>query len=119
MSSSLRLAREFCGLGVSFLLATAAIKRAVWTIFCLRTRFIDGQIATIYLMAFQCSNGRLAFVPISHGDKCEPARLATHAISHEMNICDSAMGRKQLAQFGFTGRERKITNVQFHIQLRR
>jgi hypothetical protein len=97
------------------LLATVAIKRTVWAIFGLGTRFVDGQVATIYFMAFQSSNRCLAFVAISHRDKCESTGLAAHAIGHQMNISDGAMGCKQFAKLGFAGGERKITNVQFHM----
>jgi hypothetical protein len=65
-------------------------------------------------MTFQRTNGRLAFVAISHGDKSESTGFTTHAIGYYMDVSDGAMGREKFAQFGFGGGERKITYVQFH-----
>ena len=56
-----------------------------------RTRLIDRQIAAVYQLAFQRIDSCLAFVTISHGDKCESTGLAAHAIGYNVNVSDGAV----------------------------
>ena len=77
----------------------------------LRTGLIDGQIATVYRLAFQCTNSSLAFVTISHGDKCKSTGLTAHPIGYQVHVSDSAVRSEEVAQLAFASGEREITYV--------
>jgi hypothetical protein len=91
-------------------LATAR-KRTVWLMLRLRTGLIDGQIATVYRLAFQCTDGSLTFVTISHGDKSKSTGLTTHPIGYQVHVSDGTVRSEEVAQFAFASGEREITYV--------
>lgn len=76
-----------------------------------RTRLIDGQIATIYRLAFQSIDSSLAFVTISHRDKCKSTGLTTHPIGYQVHVSDGTVRSEEVAQFAFASGEREITYV--------
>lgn len=91
-------------------LATAR-KRTIWRLLRLRTGLIDGQIATVYRLAFQCTDSSLTFVTISHGDKSKSTGLTTHSIGYQVHVSDGAVRSEEVAQFAFVSGEREITYV--------
>jgi hypothetical protein len=91
-------------------LATAR-KRTVRLMLRLGTGLIDGQIATVYRLAFQCTDSSLTLVTISHGDKAKSTGLTTHPISYQVHVSDGTMRSEEVAQFVFASGEREITYV--------
>jgi len=63
----------------------------------LRTRLINRQIAPVYQLASQRIDSCLAFVTISHADKCESTGLTAHAIGYQVHVSDSTVWREELA----------------------
>jgi hypothetical protein len=91
-------------------LATAR-KRTVWLMLSLWTGLIDGQIATVYRMAFQCADSSLTFVTIPHGDKSKSTGLTTHPIGYQVHVSDGTVRSEEVAQFAFASGERQIAYV--------
>ena len=78
------------------------------------TGLIDGQIATVYRMAFQCADSSLTLVTIPHGDKSKSTGLTTHPIGYQVHVSDGTVRSEEVAQFAFASGERQIAYVYFH-----
>ena len=83
----------------------------ILAVFRLRTGLIDGQIATVYWLAFQCIDSSLAFVTISHRGKSKSTGLTTHPIGYQVHISDGAVRSEEVAQFAFASGEGEISYV--------
>ena len=57
------------------------------------------------------------FLRLTHGDECEAAGAAGHAIHHQVGFNDRAMGGKRVLEIVFGGVEGKISYKQFVIHV--
>jgi hypothetical protein len=73
-------------------LPAAPLKSAAPAVIVLRTCLAHSQIAAVDGVTLQRIDSSLAFVAISHGHECKSPRLATHAISYDMNVSYGAVG---------------------------
>jgi hypothetical protein len=80
--------------GVATATTTTATTAAVRPLF----RFVDAESAAVEVSAVHGLHGHLGLGAGTHGDEREAARLAGHAISHEVNVNDLAACSERIAQ---------------------
>jgi hypothetical protein len=77
------------------------------------TRFVDGQIATLEILAMKLIHGALRLFIRGHGHEAEAARFAGHFILNEDGLADRSGGGEEIQKIVFGGVEGKIPDVKF------
>jgi hypothetical protein len=94
----------------------AAAATATGTLFT-RTGHVDREVTATDVLAVQTADGRLGGLVRVHGDEGEAAGLAGHAIHHEVDFHDGAVGGKRVLEIILGGVEGKIPYKQFVVHV--
>ena len=89
---------------------TAAAAAATLT----RTSLVDGEVATIDVLAVERSDRSVAFLSRGELDETEATGATGFAIHDEGRAGDVAVSREELAKLILSGLEREITDVKLH-----
>jgi len=68
-------------------------------------------------MAVERAHRNTGLRVVIHGNECESARFASHAVRHEADFVDLAMLFEQILKIVLGALKREITYVQFHCAL--
>src|SRR5262245_6393443 len=79
-----------------------------------RASFVDGQIATIEVLAVERGHRRPGLIIVVHLDKPEAARAARVTIHHESDRSHFAVSREGIPECGFGRIERQIPDIELH-----
>ena len=90
--------------------ASATTAAATWAILA-RTGLVDGEVATLEVLALKGTNGCLAFGRAAHGDKGKAAGTAGFTVCDEADFGNLAELFKQLAQIVLGGVKSEISYV--------
>jgi len=94
---------------------TASASAAAPTTIFLRTRLIDSNGATAEFLTVECADCFARRIVIAHLDEAEATGPAGLAIGDECDFANIAVLAEQFAELAFGGLERKISNVEFHL----
>lgn len=92
--------------------AAAATTAAAATL--TRTSLVDGEVATIDVLAVERSDRSVAFLSRGELDETEATGATGFAIHDEGRAGDVAVSREELAKLILSGLEREITDVKLH-----
>ncbi len=100
---------------VSAAAATTAAA-AAGTLFT-RTSDVHGEVTAAHVLAVETGDGRLRGFSSVHGDEGETAGFAGHAIHHEVDFHDGAVGGESVLEIVLGGVEGKIPYKQFVVHV--
>jgi hypothetical protein len=83
--------------------------------FFARTSLINGQGASLPLLAAERLGGSIRAFLGGHGHEGEAARPAAHFIHHEINLGDRAVLGEKILKIIFGGIIREIAHIQFSV----
>jgi hypothetical protein len=90
--------------------ATAATAAATLA----RPGLVDGEVATVNVLAVEGRDGRASVLVIRELDETEAAGAAGFTVHDQRRRRDFAVSREQLAQLALGGIERQISYVELH-----
>ena len=82
-----------------------------------RTRFIDGQGATIDFLAMEFGDGSLCFLRRAHFHETKTAGATRHAIIDHLHPGDIARLGKEIGQVVFRHAEGQVAHIEFYAHL--
>jgi hypothetical protein len=94
--------------------ATTAAAAAAASASFTRAGFVDGEIATINVLAVEGSDGSLSFRVVGHFDEAETAGAAGVTVHDEGRRSDLTESSEEILELRLRGLEREIADVHLH-----